>query len=111
MLESGYMALVAEPLKAYKCEPEGRCPGGQPGSCAYFLDATAVACGTCMDDRYQSGDRCEKCGGGVDFLPFILAIVLGIVGICVVTLVINRNLLMQSNATLIYVLMFGMLVT
>eukprot|EP00971_Amphidinium_carterae_P172253 3414958-Amphidinium_carterae.1 len=44
--------------------------------------------------------RCEKCGGGVDFLPFILSIVLGVLGICVVTVVINRNLHMQSHATL-----------
>jgi len=52
---------VWEP-RVFRCRSEEPCPGGEPGACSPFHDATEVACGVCESGAYEVGGVCQPCG-------------------------------------------------
>jgi len=106
----GFMTRVGAPLEVFECLEKAHCPGGPPGTCAKLRDSSEVACGTCVGDAYETDSKCEACGG-VDVIPLFVAVLLGIGAIGVLTIVVNKNLLMQTNSTMMCVVLLGMMLT
>uniref|UniRef100_A0A6U9URZ9 TIR domain-containing protein n=1 Tax=Zooxanthella nutricula TaxID=1333877 RepID=A0A6U9URZ9_9DINO len=106
----GHMSLRSEPMKVYKCYDKRNCPGGVPGSCASLRDTAAVACGVCADNAFDQDGECFECRG-LDVLPFVLA-VLGAIGVCVaMTVIVNKDLLRQTKATMAVAIMLAITFT
>jgi len=109
---SGHMTLESEAydLIVYKCEVTSQCPGGGPGTCAQFRESTAVACGRCMEDAYEVGDECKPCGDATAW-PFITVAVLALFAVIIATILANRDVHKTPAATLMIVVVTGLLFT
>jgi hypothetical protein len=113
----GKMTLAtknSDPLFVYICLPASACLGGGPDSCARNRDPESIACGQCSKDAYESDGECLKCGDETVFdivWPIVLGAVAAITGLCIVTVAINGNLLMQTSSSMLGVVVIGMLVT
>lgn len=105
-----YMALRSEPLQAYLCLTSTACPGGPPGTCGRYRDPEKVACGQCENSAYESGGNCHMCDNN-DLGPFIATLLGGLVAVCLMTVIVNRNLLTKTNDATTVTVMCGLALT
>ncbi|CAK0804184.1 unnamed protein product, partial [Prorocentrum cordatum] len=104
VVEEGYMTRLDDLLRVFKCPVKNHCPGGAPATCARGRDSGEVACARCEDYTYEDGDECHACETNATWLV-VLACVIAVVAVCVGTISVNRNLLMQTSSTLMCVIM------
>jgi len=100
----GFMTRTVAPMLVFKCLFEEHCPGGacQDGyctvqTCAPHRDATAVACGRCVEGSYLSGQECRPCEGGSDVLPMVFVTLSVLVALAIVTFATNRDMIHQTR--------------
>ena len=68
----------------------------------------------CVEGAYVGDGECHICDcdeSASDILPFVFAICGAVASVYFVTVVVSRNVLVQSNLTLLCVLMLGILFT
>eukprot|EP00971_Amphidinium_carterae_P144225 2858195-Amphidinium_carterae.1 len=110
-----YMSLPEEPLIVYKCISTEACPGGSRAavsSCGPFRAVDAIACALCTEDAFLNGDgECEECKDGMSLVLFIFSIVGIVLCVAMLAILVNRDLLLQQNATANLAVMFGVLLT
>mmetsp|Transcript_55619 Transcript_55619/g.130204 ORF Transcript_55619/g.130204 Transcript_55619/m.130204 type:complete len:1444 (+) Transcript_55619:60-4391(+) len=110
-----YMSLPEEPLIVYKCVSTEACPGGSRegvSSCGPYRAADAIACGLCTDGSFLNGDgECEECRNGSRIVLFVFSICGIVLAVATLAVLVNRDLLLQQNATANVVVMFGVLLT
>ncbi|CAK0840290.1 unnamed protein product [Prorocentrum cordatum] len=104
MVEEGYMTRTDDLLRVFKCKTKSHCPGGLPATCARGRDSGEVACARCEDYTYEEGEECHPCQANATWLV-LLACFAAVVAVCVGTISVNRNLLMQTSSTLMCVIM------
>ncbi|CAE7840919.1 Ank1 [Symbiodinium necroappetens] len=111
LLQAGFMTLQAgDPLRVFRCRSAKACPGGRNGSCSEGHDAQAVACGRCVSGYSPRSDGCKVCEDG-DSLPLLLVLCGTSALVVLTTLVINKDPLIRSNASIMVAILGGMAVS
>eukprot|EP00971_Amphidinium_carterae_P337978 6475093-Amphidinium_carterae.1 len=110
-VDYGHMTLVSDPLKTYKCLLSAHCPGGASAQCAPFRSTTEVACGSCQENAFKRGDRCEDCGDGPSVLFILIAAAVFVIGLTSAAIALNKDILKQSNATITIAVITGLTFT
>jgi len=108
----GYTTQFAEPVKVFKCKPSNRCPGGPPGICALNRDVTSPACATCQEGFYGSSSSpdCSECGA-MAWMNFILVLVVGVAGVVLVNVFVNRDVVVRKERFTTVAILSGILWT
>jgi len=67
----------------YRCRDKEQCPGGPVGTCADGRDPDTVGCAVCLAGHVPTsgGHTCKMCESS-DYVPFVFAILLLLVGGC-----------------------------
>ncbi|CAJ1458060.1 unnamed protein product [Effrenium voratum] len=113
LLQKGYFSWATEPGMVYKCFGESaRCPGGEPGTCAFGRDTTSIACAVCQPGLHEKEGICVECGGG-DYALVISVTILGVCAIAVLYLVLmgEGQKSKQPGSLLVAALGMGQMVT
>ena len=79
-VRENFYSVPEDPLAAYRCLGEFRCPGGAPGSCSSSLQGTA--CTDCPQGQSWSNETCTECTTWQIF-GWVAAIVLVCTGLIV----------------------------
>ena len=109
----GYFAPRYDVGDVWRCYGiEGRCPGGDPGTCAKNRVNTSLACGECrLGTRATSSGVCEECGSGQPWLMALAALFL-LVGLCVVYFVTaTENRAKQKDSCTLIAILVSQVVT
>lgn len=113
LLAPGYYSRATEPGEVYYCFGERvRCPGGEPGTCAFGRDTSTIACSACEIGLHSRDGICVQCGGG----DYALVTIVGILG-CIMIAVLYVVLMnegqksKQPGSLLIAALGMGQMVT
>lgn len=109
-VDYGYMTRNSSVTTVWQCLSEEHCPGGGPATCATNRDTEEIACGSCRDNTYEDGAGCAECTEGSDVLPIVGLVVFGLVGLACLVYGVNRNMLMQSNASLMSIAIVSLMV-
>eukprot|EP00434_Breviolum_minutum_P008465 symbB.v1.2.007468.t2/scaffold455.1/size335105/16 len=113
LLAPGYFSRPTEPGEVYYCfGNKVRCPGGEPGTCAFGRDTTTIACSACEIGLHARDGVCVECGGG----DYALVTIVGILGcVCIailyVVLMNEGQKSKQPGSLLIAALGMGQMVT
>ncbi|CAE7266788.1 unnamed protein product, partial [Symbiodinium sp. CCMP2592] len=79
LLEPGYFSTPEDPGSVYRCFSNTiRCPGGEPGTCAFGRDTESVSCSACLPGLHARDGVCVECVGG----DYALVITFGILAVC-----------------------------
>lgn len=79
LLEPGYFSTPEDPGSVYRCFSNTiRCPGGEPGTCAFGRDTESVSCSACLPGLHARDGACVECVGG----DYALVITFGILAVC-----------------------------
>ena len=113
LLAPGYFSRAEEPGAVYHCFGERvRCPGGEPGTCAYGRDTSTVACSACEIGLHARDGICVECGGGDYALVTVVAILLCVcISILYIVLMNEGQKSKQPGSLLIAALGMGQMVT
>ena len=113
MVKRGYMTLTEHPLKPFKCKYESLCPGGELGSCAPGRDPTAVGCGDCQTNKYNTAEDggCKDCEGWEGPVLVVAGIVGAVVFLGVLTFLVRFDGATKTNSTAAVGIMAGLFLT
>lgn len=107
----GFMTRTHEPLRVFACLDKGNCPGGPPGTCAPLFDSTTVACAWCESGARKAGAECVPCKPGKDVVALVFLVLGFFALLLLVTFMVNRDVILQSNSMLSIIIMSGMMLT
>jgi len=94
---------------AYKCRNILECPSGPPGTCAKNRDPMEIGCAACFDNFYSGEDEaeCQACSGGEGPALLTLLTLAGLFVLSVMAFALNRNAILQKDATTNCVVVMG----